>query len=90
MPKIYKLSRRFRNPDYNDLLKQIRSKVKKLEEIAVSLNYDLTETINSSQMLGTNIAMSANELVQILQTLNQIEEVFLRINNRFVVLKRGF
>lgn len=78
------------NPDYNNLLSQIRSKVKKLEQIAISLNWDLTETLTSSKIKSSNIELSKNELLEILQTLNQIEIVFIRINNKFIELKKGY
>lgn len=78
------------NPDYNNLLAQIRSKVKKLEQIAISLNWDLNETLTSSKIKSSNIELRENELLEILQTLNQIEIVFIRINNKFVELKKGY
>lgn len=78
------------NPDYNNLLVQIRLKVKRLEQIAISLNWDLNETLTSSKMKSSNIELSENELLEILQTLNQIEIVFIRINNKFVELKKGY
>lgn len=82
MPKISK------NPDYNNLLKQIKLKVKKLEEIAVSLNFDLAETINSSKVTERNIRSKQNELLDILTVLGQIEKVFININNTFVDIKK--
>lgn len=82
MPKISK------NPDYNNLLKQIKLKVKKLEEIAVSLNFDLAETINSSKVTERNIRSKQNELLDILIALDQIEKVLININNTFVDIKK--
>lgn len=82
MPKISK------NPDYNNLLKQIKLKVKKLEEIAVSLNFDLAETINSSKVTERNIRSKQNELLDILIALDQIEKVLISINDTFVDIKK--
>lgn len=79
-----------KNPDYNNLLKQIKQKVRKLEEIAVSLNFDLSDVINSGSIKPLAISGTENELIEIYQILNQIESVFIKVNNKFVELKKKY